>query len=92
MLRKGTIVGFEGSWGSGLAGLVLEEHGDRVTVYADSGPLGRALESYYGASCLGNVIDESRIEGREVMFATDSMGLLVGLAPADDIDFVGDSH
>ncbi len=89
-LRRGVIVDFRGSWGSGLAGLVIEEEDKQVTVYADSGPLGRALQSLYGAACPGNTIDVSKIEGKEILFSTDDLGLLVGFAPADvdDDDFI----
>lgn len=84
-VSKGKIIGFGGNWGSGLATLTLEDMdtGEIVSVYADSGPLGRALGECYDAIGAGNTIDNEKIAGEEVYFSLNDLGLLEAFSPVD---------
>ena len=75
------IVGFGGSWGSGLAALKFE-HG---SIYCDNGPAVRMLNQLYpGFIQPDHTVDSSRIAGKEVIYFYDDMGLtLGGLMPID---------
>jgi hypothetical protein len=53
-LDEGTIVGFSGSWGSGLGMLhIKKKNGSVISIPCDNAPTIRSLEDAYG-----NVIDE----------------------------------
>jgi hypothetical protein len=67
------IVAFQGSWGSGLATLVLE-HGQ---VFADNGGLGRALIRAFGAGGQGHTIDNAALQGQGIYYWRDEMGLCI---------------
>ncbi len=79
-IYRAKILGFQGSWGSGMAFLNVEDldTGTIEAVPADSGPLGRALGSAFGAIGSGHTIDNSQIEGQEIFYVMDDMGLTMG--------------
>ncbi len=85
MAEHGEIIKFSGSWGSGMASLTVKntETGEVVTLYADSGPLGRALNACYGAAGPGHVINNESLQGKLIYYAVDDMGMLAGFEPAE---------
>ncbi|MBA7465024.1 hypothetical protein ES707_00185 [subsurface metagenome] len=87
-IRKGKLVQFGGSWGSGLGTLEIEdsETGERELVPCDNGATVRALEAAFG-----NVITPAHTangdgyKGREVYWSLDEFGLvLAGFTPVED--------
>ncbi len=87
-LRKGRLIQFGGSWGSGLGTLEIEdsETGERELVPCDNGATVRALEAAFG-----NVITPAHTangngyKGQEVYWSLDEFGLvLAGFTPVED--------
>jgi len=87
-VRKGKLVQFRGSWGSGLGTLEIEDSqtGERESVPCDNGATVRALEAAFG-----NVItpvhtaNGNGYKGREVYWSLDEFGLvLAGFSPVED--------
>jgi hypothetical protein len=71
----GKITGFRGSWGSGMADLVINGKG----VPCDNGTTVRSLEA-----CFGNVIgaghtvkSDGGFMGKRIAFSLDDMGLMM---------------
>lgn len=87
-IERGTIVGLEGSWGSGIAHLVLEYEGETVRVPCDNGPTVRALDSAFpGFITPGHSADNGVIAGQEIYYTYDDMGLmLAGFTPVEEAD------
>ena len=86
--RKGRLIQFGGSWGSGLATLEIEdsETGVHELVPCDNGATVRALESAFG-----DVITEAHTangdgyKGREVYWSLDEFGLVLeAFTPVED--------
>jgi len=86
-IRKGKLVQFRGSWGSGLGTLEIEdsETGECEPVPCDNGATVRALEAAFG-----NVItpvhtaNGGGYKGREVYWSLDEFGLvLAGFTPVE---------
>jgi len=86
-IRKGRLIQFRGSWGSGLGTLEIEdsETGEREPVPCDNGATVRALEAAFG-----NVItpvhtaNGGGYKGREVYWSLDEFGLvLAGFTPVE---------
>ncbi len=87
-IRKGRLVQFGGSWGSGLGTLEIEdsETGEHELVHCDNGATVRALEAAFG-----NVITPAHTangngyKGQEVYWSLDELGLvLAGFTPVED--------
>ena len=87
-IRKGKLIQFGGSWGSGLGTLEIEdsETGERKQVPCDNGATVRALEAAFG-----NVITEGHTasgngyKGREVYWSLDELGLIFeAFTPVED--------
>ena len=87
-IRKGRLIQFGGSWGSGLGTLEIEdsETGECKPVPCDNGATVRALEAAFG-----NVITPAHTangngyKGREVYWSYDELGLvLAGFTPVED--------
>lgn len=75
-MERGTIVELRGSWGSGIATLVLDTDKGRVYVPCDNGITVRALNAAFpGFITDGHCVDNSVIEGQEIAYATDDLGL-----------------
>ncbi len=56
--REAEIVGLSGSWGSGLAILDVKHPDGKVAqLYADNGPLIRALDAAFGCITEGHAFD-----------------------------------
>ncbi len=84
-IRRGTIIGFSGSWHSGFAFLEIDDEDEgAVTIPAESGPLGRALGGAFDAIGEGHTIDVSKIQGQEIYYSVASYGILEGFTPVDE--------
>ena len=80
MTKKGTIVGFNGSWMSGLATLILEDD----QVFCDNGATVRVLDAAYpGFITEGHRVDDSVIRGKVIYYDTDFMGVLEAFTPEE---------
>ena len=86
--RKGRLIQFGGSWGSGLGTLEIEdsETGEHELVLCDNGATVRALEAAFG-----NVITPAHTangngyKGQEVYWSYDELGLVLeGFTPVED--------
>lgn len=73
-VTRNIIKGFYGSWSSGLAFLQFK---DGTQVAADNAPLARALDGAFGAIGQGHSIDNSAIEGMDIVYWLDDMGLIM---------------
>ena len=87
-IRKGRLIQFRGSWGSGLGTLEIEdsETSERDHVPCDNGATIRALEAAFG-----NVITPAHTangdgyKGQEVYWSYDEFGLVLGgFTPVED--------
>ncbi len=87
-IRKGRLIQFRGSWGSGLATLEIEdsETGAHELIPCDNGATVRALEAAFG-----NVITPAHTangdgyKGKEVYWSLDELGLVLeGFTPVED--------
>ena len=87
-IKKGRLIQFRGSWGSGLGILEIEdsETGEHELVPCDNGATVRALEAAFG-----DVITEAHTangdgyKGREVYWSLDEFGLVLeGFTPVED--------
>ena len=87
-VRKGRLIQFHGSWGSGLGTLEIEdsETGAHELIPCDNGATVRALEAAFG-----DVITEAHTangdgyKGREVYWSLDEFGLVLeGFTPVED--------
>jgi len=87
-IRKGKLIQFHGSWGSGLGTLEIEdsETGAHEHVPCDNGATVRALEAAFG-----NVItpvhtaNGNGYKGQEVYWSYDEFGLvLASFTPVED--------
>ena len=80
-MKTGKIVSFNGSWGSGIASLSIE---DSVTglieqVHCENGPTVRALASVFpGTIVEGHRVDVNRLKGEEIHWDYDEFGLVLG--------------
>ena len=80
-IRKGKLVQFRGSWGSGLANLEIEdsETGVPELVPCDNGATVRALEAAFGDVVTdGHTANGDGYKGQEVYWAYDELGLVLG--------------
>jgi hypothetical protein len=88
-IRKGIIRGFEGSWGSGIGLLVVEDYETEVVerVRCENAQTVRSLEGAFG-----NVIGEGHsvssnpgFMNQEIFWSMDDMGLILGgFTPVDE--------
>jgi hypothetical protein len=81
MAQTGIIEGFQGSWGSGLGFLVI----DGAAIPCDNGATVRALNAAFpGFITADHTVDNDVIEGQEVVWDYDELGLCLGwFCPAD---------
>ncbi len=79
---KGTLKGFSGNWQSGLA--TLHFYG-RPSIHCENAPTARALDACFGdVIAHGHTVDSSAIDGKEVIYSVDDMGILYGFTPVED--------
>lgn len=85
MVQKGTIQGFEGSLGSGLAILVIKKENGKIDrVSCDNAPTVRALESAYGNVIgAGHTASTKNIKGKEIFYDYTGWGSLAGFVPVE---------
>lgn len=87
-LQKGKLIGFAGSWGSGIGYLVLENSkGKQVRIPCENGPTVRALDACFGVIGPGHCVDlnsECFKNKVEIYYAVDDLGLLSGFTPATE--------
>ena len=94
-IRKGRLIQFGGSWGSGLGTLEIEdsETGEREHVPCDNGATVRALEAAFGNVITpAHTANGSGYKGREVYWSLDELGLvLAGFTLVEDasLDLAG---
>lgn len=79
IVYRGTIVGFSGSWGSGIATLII----NHKPVMCENAPTVRALEA-----CFGNIIasHKKNLKGKKIAFSLDAIGILEGFTPLDEFE------
>ena len=83
-MKKATIVDLRGSWGSGIATLVVKEGKKLKEIPADNAPLVRALASMFpDVIAPGHTVNVDAIRGKKSLYEMDDMGLVLGaIAPA----------
>ena len=80
-----------GSWGSGLAVLVIDEilhpigEVKRIGIYCENAPTVRALEGCFGG-VIGQAhsVNQEAIRGKVIFYSTDELGILLGFTSTDD--------
>ena len=85
---KATILNFYGSWGSGIAILLVKtEEGYLKEIPCDNGPTVRALEAIFGDAIGSNhTINVDAIKGKKIVYEMDDMGLVLGrIAPDEEV-------
>ena len=87
-VRKGRLIQFHGSWGSGLGTLEIEdsETGAHELIPCDNGATVRALEAAFGDVITeGHTADGGGYKGHEVYWSLDEFGLVLeGFTPVED--------
>jgi len=87
-IRKGRLIQFRGSWGSGLGTLEIEdsETGLHEQVFCDNGATVRALEAAFGNVITdGHTANGDGYKGQEVYWSLDELGLVLeGFTPVGD--------
>ena len=87
-IKKGRLIQFRGSWGSGLGSLEIEdsETGVPEHVPCDNGATVRALEDAFGDVITeGHTANGNGYKGREVYWSYDEFGLVLeGFTPIED--------
>lgn len=80
-MPRGVIEEFEGSYGSGIATLVVS--GERLLV--DNGQTVRALDAAFGGVIgPGHTVNTSAIIGKEIDYYTDGLGMMVSFSPVEE--------
>jgi hypothetical protein len=77
----GTIISFQGSWGSGLATLVLQaDDGQAYHIPCDNGPTVRALAAAFGDGVIGagHTVNVQALCGKRIRAFYDDFGLALG--------------
>ena len=81
---RGIIKGFGGSWGSGLAILIIEDsHGECHRIPCDNAPTVRAL-SYLFPNVIGanHSVNVNAIMNKQIEYDIDDIGVLRWIASA----------
>ena len=78
-MNKGKIIGFYGTWNSGLAHLKIETKEGVKYIACDNGPTVRALNALFpGFIGKGHTVDNSVIKGQQIEYELDDLGLVLG--------------
>ena len=84
-IKKGKIKDLQGSWGSGMAILVVETDEGRESLPCDNGPTVRALDSCFGVIEPGHTFNIKNAVDKEIFYSMDELGLLLaGFTPVED--------
>ena len=88
VIKKGEIMDFQGSWGSGIATMVIKrEDGKIERVPCENTQTTRALDSAYGGIEAGHSFNVKNIKGKEIYYSMDDMGLVMGgFMPVEQAD------
>lgn len=78
-VKKARIIGFSGSWGSGIAHLSVETKKGLISIPCDNGPTARSLNAAFpGFIGNGHLVGNEHVEGRYIAYVMDDMGLVLG--------------
>lgn len=84
-IRKGKIIGFHGTWGSGLGYLSIKrEDGVVETISCENAPTVRALDDAFGNVIKDHMVDNKAIEGKEIYYSIGDFGLLEAFTPVEE--------
>ena len=86
-MNKGIIVGFRGSWSSGIAQLMIKDtKGHIKAIPCENTATVRALDACYGGVIRsGRTACEEPFVGKKIFYEYDDMGLMLGgFAPVCD--------
>lgn len=84
-LQKGTIMGFSGSYGSGIGYLkIKKKNGMTVNIPVDNATTVRSLDSAYGnVITAGHTVNQKAIIGKEIEYSMTDYGTMEGFNPID---------
>jgi hypothetical protein len=79
-MDKGTILGFRGSWSSGIAALLIKDSKGKIKeIPCENTATVRALDACYGDVIQsGRTASEKPFVGKKIFYEYDDMGLLLG--------------
>jgi len=82
-IQKGKIIGFKGSWLSGLAQLiVVNEKGEHKSIPCDNAPTVRALNAAFGnVIASGHTVNQDAIKDKEIYYSVGFV--LEGFTPVE---------
>ncbi len=83
---SGILLGFSGSWQSGIAQLAIgrSDNGQDVIEHlipCENGPAARALIAAFDCAGPGHSIDNHKLHGHRIEYALDDGGLLAAFKP-----------
>ena len=87
IIHKGKIIGFSGSWESGLASLQVKDSrtGKIQNLSADNAPLFRALERAFGGVLgAGHTASIANIKGKEIYWVKGDWVDIGGFTPVEE--------
>jgi len=87
MLAKGRIIGFEGSWSSGLGYLIVKNSKTKAVerVPCDNTQTVRALDAAFGDVITdAHTVNNDAIRGQDIYYYTDGVGLLEAFTPVGE--------
>ena len=88
-VRRGELVGFSGSWSSGIGILCIQEDGveEVIGVPCENAPTVRCLSAFFpGLIRSGHTVNVQVIKGERVVFAVDDLGVLATVIPESYAD------
>jgi len=85
-IRKGKIMGFSGSWSSGIGYLnIRREDGIVESIPCENAPTVRALDSAFGdVITKAHTVNQKAIKGKNIYYSVGDFGLLEGFTPVDE--------
>ena len=83
-MQEGTIIGFRGSWNSGIAHLIIQkEDGTIEHIPCDNAPTVRALDSAFENVINANhTVNQNAIKGKKIRYSVDIV--LEGFTPLEE--------
>ena len=88
-MKRGKIIGLEGSCGSGIATLYVENsNGDTIPLYCENSPTIRALDNAFGGVITpGHRVNVDAIKGKIIYYSEDNMGMLEEFTTEEEEDY-----
>jgi len=83
-IKRGTIVDFKGSWGSGIAIISIKDDKGKIqNIPCENTTTVRALDSMFeGVITAGHSVNVEALRGKQIKWIWDDMGLMLGgIAP-----------